>query len=239
MARIRDFDRTRSLLIKTASQLFAAEGYDRISVDRIIREAGVSKGAFYHHFASKEEILDAVTASLVSTVMEEIEHAIGDRSVSALVRLNRFFETSLVWKLAHFGLLKEVLVALYRDENAMMLRKIQTNSVDLCAPPLADILEQGIDEGVFDLSYPQDAARLIMQLGMGMQADSARALTESEMTDEVVTTLQRRISLLVEMVERMLGAPKGSIVRPQFAQAFRSQNFQLAGAAPSPTVEAS
>jgi AcrR family transcriptional regulator len=239
MARIRDFDRTRSLLIKAASQLFAADGYDRISVDRIIREAGVSKGAFYHHFATKEEILDAVTASLVSTVMEEIEHAIGDRSVSALVRLNRFFETSRVWKLAHLGLLKEVLMALYRDENATMLRKIQTNSVNVCAPPLADILEQGIDEGVFDLPYPQDAARLIMQLGLGMQVDVVQVLTESEMTDAVLTTLERRISLLVEMVERMLGAPKGSIVRPQIAQAFRLQNLEPAGAAPSATVDAS
>ena len=238
MARIRDFDRTRSLLLKTASQLFAAEGYDRISVDRIIREAGVSKGAFYHHFATKEEILDAVTASIVSTLMGEIEHAIGDRSTSALVRLNRFFETSRVWKLAHLGLLKEVLVALYRDENATMLRKIQTNSVDVCAPPLADILEQGIAEGVFNVPHPQDAARLIMQLGLGMQTDAVRALTQPEMNDEVLTTLQRRISLLVEMVERMLGAPKGSIVRPQFAEAFRVQNLALAGAAPSATVGA-
>src|SRR5262245_18053742 len=117
MTRLRDFDRTRTLLIGAASQLFGTSGYDRTSVDQIIKQAGVSKGAFYHHFASKEEILDAVTASIVSAVMNEVQHAIGDRSVTALVRLNRFFETSAVWKLTHFGLLKEVLLALYRDEN--------------------------------------------------------------------------------------------------------------------------
>src|SRR5258708_1973418 len=112
MARVRDFDRTRTLLINTASELFAKRVYTRTSVDRIIKHAGVSKGAFYHHFASKEQILDAVTASIVAAAMEEIRHAIGDRSVSAIVRLNRFFETSLNWKLAHLGLLKEVLMAL-------------------------------------------------------------------------------------------------------------------------------
>jgi len=231
MPRLRDFDRTRTLLINAASQLFGTFGYDRTSVDQIIKQAGVSKGAFYHHFASKEEILDAVTASIVSAVMNEVQHAIGDRSVTAIVRLNRFFETSRVWKLAHFGLLKEVLMALYRDENATMLRKIQVNSVDLCAPVLADILEQGIDEGVFDLPLPREAARLIMQLGFGLQADSVRALTESDMTDEVVKDLQKRLWLLVEMMERIVGAPKGSIVRPQVVDMLRTREQQVSSEA--------
>jgi AcrR family transcriptional regulator len=236
MPRVRDFDRTRSLLINVSSRLFAAEGYDRVSVDRIIREAGVSKGAFYHHFASKEEILDAVTASIVSALLDEIRQALGDRSVSAIVRLNRFFETSRVWKLSHFGLLKEVLVALYRAENAMMLRKIQSYSLDLCVPLLADILEQGIDERVFDVPSPRDAARLIMQFGLGMQVDTVRVLTESEMSDDVAMALQNRIWLLVEMIERMLGAPKGSIVRPPFFEAIRSHESDRTGGAVSAEV---
>jgi AcrR family transcriptional regulator len=64
MARVRNFDRTRTLLIDAAAQLFSSQGYDRTSVESIIGQAGVSKGAFYHHFASKDELLDAVTSQL-------------------------------------------------------------------------------------------------------------------------------------------------------------------------------
>src|SRR6202163_2189018 len=88
MARIRDFDRTLTLLISAASELFAALGYDRTSVDRIIKQAGVSKGAFYHHFSSKEEILDAVTAFMVADAMTDIRAAVADASGDAIVRLN-------------------------------------------------------------------------------------------------------------------------------------------------------
>lgn len=229
MARVRDFDRTRTLLIRAASELFGTQGYDRTSVDRIIRQAGVSKGAFYHHFSSKEEILDAVTASIVSDLMNVVRSAIGDRSVSAIVRLNRFLDSSSMWKLAHFGLVKEVFAVLYRDENAKMLRKIQTYSVDVCAPPLAEILEQGIDEGVFDLPRPRDVARLFMQLGLGVQADTVRTMLESGMTDKVLATLLERGSLFLEMAERMIGAPKGSIQLLPSLDTLRSEGLELVG----------
>ena len=47
-------------ILDTAERLFIEKGYDRASLQEIIQETGLSKGAIYHHFASKEEILYAV-----------------------------------------------------------------------------------------------------------------------------------------------------------------------------------
>jgi AcrR family transcriptional regulator len=44
----------------TARELFAREGYSATSLDAIVEACGVTKGAFYHHFKSKEEIFEAV-----------------------------------------------------------------------------------------------------------------------------------------------------------------------------------
>ena len=212
MARIRDFDRTRTLLISAASDLFAAQAYDRTSVDRIIRQAGVSKGAFYHHFSSKEEILDAVTASMVAEAMNEIRSAVAE-STNATVRLNRFLNASRVWKLAHFGLLREVLAVLHRDENAPMLRKLHATTVAIGSPLLTAIIQQGIDEGVFDPPDPRETAHLILQMSSGIQEGTLRTLLELGLSEEALDVLQRRANLFFEMVERMLGARKGSIER--------------------------
>jgi AcrR family transcriptional regulator len=51
---------TRQLILDAAYRLFARQGYGQTSVDGIIAEAGASKGAFYHHFASKEELFRAL-----------------------------------------------------------------------------------------------------------------------------------------------------------------------------------
>jgi AcrR family transcriptional regulator len=47
-------------MLDAAYRLFASQGYGQTSVDGIIAEAGASKGAFYHHFASKEELFRAL-----------------------------------------------------------------------------------------------------------------------------------------------------------------------------------
>src|SRR5262245_35890210 len=149
-SRTRDFARTRALLIETAGQLFASPGYDGTSVAEATRQARVSKGAFYHHFSSKEQVLDAVTDFIVGDALQQIGEAVADRAVGATVRLNRFLNASKVWRLAHFGLWREVSVVLLRDVNAPMLRKIQVQTTSRAAPMLAEIIQQGVDEGVFD-----------------------------------------------------------------------------------------
>lgn len=55
--------RTRERLIEAARTLFAAEGYGQVSVERIARAAGFTKGAFYSNFASKQDIFLAVLAA--------------------------------------------------------------------------------------------------------------------------------------------------------------------------------
>lgn len=48
---------TRNNLFKTAKDLFMEFGYDAVSVDEIVEKAGTSKGAFYNHFKSKDQII--------------------------------------------------------------------------------------------------------------------------------------------------------------------------------------
>jgi AcrR family transcriptional regulator len=66
---------TRSQLIAVATRLFAAHGYEDTSVDAVLREAGVSRGSLYHHFASKEALFEAV--------LEDVEAKVGERTMTA------------------------------------------------------------------------------------------------------------------------------------------------------------
>lgn len=52
-------DATRALLVKTARVRFARDGYDA-PIESVLTDAGVSKGALYHHFSSKQELFTAV-----------------------------------------------------------------------------------------------------------------------------------------------------------------------------------
>ncbi len=56
MARNKYPEETVRKILDTAERLFIETGYDRASLQEIIDETGLSKGAIYHHFASKEDI---------------------------------------------------------------------------------------------------------------------------------------------------------------------------------------
>jgi AcrR family transcriptional regulator len=66
---------TRGQLIGIATHMFAERGYEDTSIEAVLREAGVSRGSLYHHFASKEALFEAVA--------EEVETNVGAQTVAA------------------------------------------------------------------------------------------------------------------------------------------------------------
>lgn len=47
---------TRHKILKSAAKLFLHQGYDAVSIDNVMSSAGLTRGAFYAHFASKNEL---------------------------------------------------------------------------------------------------------------------------------------------------------------------------------------
>jgi len=68
---------TRDQLIQLALELFEQNGYPRTSVEDIVDAAGLTKGAFYHHFQSKEEVLEIIHNDYVDAQVKLCEKFIG------------------------------------------------------------------------------------------------------------------------------------------------------------------
>ncbi|MDX2233575.1 MAG: helix-turn-helix domain-containing protein [Hyphomonadaceae bacterium] len=75
---------TRARLIAAARACFVEDGYDAAALDRIVVLAGVSKGALYHHFASKQDLFAAVFEAVSR---ETIARAGATRARTAFARL--------------------------------------------------------------------------------------------------------------------------------------------------------
>lgn len=71
-------EQTREDLCREARRLFAARGYSGVSLGAIVGEAGVTKGALYHHFSDKQELFRAVVEQIQRELVDEIERAADD-----------------------------------------------------------------------------------------------------------------------------------------------------------------
>lgn len=79
-------DKTHRRILDVSSRLFKEHGFDATGLATIMREAGLTNGAFYAHFASKEELIEAVIADQIQQQIESFQNASKDISgVKAII----------------------------------------------------------------------------------------------------------------------------------------------------------
>jgi AcrR family transcriptional regulator len=85
---------TRARLLKSAREVFSARGYDKATPAAIAEGAGLTRTAFYHHFASKTELFEAVMDDLNTMVIDELFGARAEHVDDPVERVARVFRAS-------------------------------------------------------------------------------------------------------------------------------------------------
>ena len=163
MARNKYPEETVNLILETATRLFVQKGYERTSIQDIINNlGGLSKGAIYHHFKSKEEILIAVTNKMTEESNKMLFEIRNNPDMTGKEKLKRLLEDS-VNRPAH----DEIFSAAPNIKSSpALVSSILMESVETVAPEyVLPIIKQGIEDGSIQTEYPEELAELIMLVG--------------------------------------------------------------------------
>lgn len=82
---------TKQSLIAVGLPLMLTRGYNAVGLQDLLREAGVAKGSFYHHFRNKEDFALQVVDAYAADVHDLLERTLSDRSSPPLARVRAFF----------------------------------------------------------------------------------------------------------------------------------------------------
>jgi AcrR family transcriptional regulator len=212
MARlVKEYDERRCELLDAAQHLFMTKGYDQTSVNDVIDRIGVSKGAFYHYFRSKEDLLDALTERLTEEGLAIIQPVLDEPGLDAVERLNRFFAAVRNWKADQMPLMMAVLRAVYSADNLLLRHKMAKSTVERTAPLLAQIIEQGLSEGRMDVANAQLTSQVVMQVGLAFREAVAPVLLQLKDSPEELRRFEQIMLAHQQAIERILGAPSGSL----------------------------
>ncbi|MCI9229805.1 MAG: TetR/AcrR family transcriptional regulator [Lachnospiraceae bacterium] len=160
MARNKHPEETVELILDVAFRLFMEKGYEHTSIQDIISGlGGLSKGAIYHHFRSKDDILMAVTDRMTAQSNQMLA-AIRDRSdLNGREKLKRIFKESISRPVQN----DIFTVAPNFHDNPKLLFSLLHDTIDEVAPNyILPIIRQGISDGTIEAEYPEQLAELIL-----------------------------------------------------------------------------
>jgi TetR/AcrR family transcriptional repressor of nem operon len=203
----------RNEILDAALQLVYSKGYEKMTIQDILDHLQISKGAFYHYFNSKVDVLEAVVERMATEQVEPIFLAIvQDPNIPALEKLHRYFDMSTRWKTSKRAFVTELVKIWYSDENALARQKMLARTVEHMGPFFTEIIKQGVREGVFTTPYPEVTAQVIVNLIYDLAYASGQMFIAEDVKE---SDNLRRIETIYEaysdVLERVLGAPKGSI----------------------------
>jgi AcrR family transcriptional regulator len=182
--------------MSSAIKLFSIRGYNTASVDDICRDAEISKGAFYHHFESKQALFLALLDGWLTTIDQGIEASRESSVPETFFLITQAFP--YIFKTANEGLpmFLEFWLQASRDE------KIWQASI---APYrryhkyFTSLIKRGVEEGSFVDVDPELTARMIVSMAMGLLLQSLLdpkgakwEKTAREITTMMMNTLMKK-----------------------------------------------
>ncbi len=160
MARNKHPEETVNLILDIAFRLFMEKGYEHTSIQDIIDNlGGLSKGAIYHHFKSKEDILIAVTDKITDESNQMLA-VIRDRlDLNGKEKLKTIFKESISRPVQN----EIFTVAPNFHNNPKLLFSLLHDTIDNVAPNyILPIIKQGISDGSIETDYPEQLSELIL-----------------------------------------------------------------------------
>lgn len=136
--------RTRQGIVQAAVACFSKQGFLMTTVDDIVKTAGVTKGAFYHHFKSKDEVLARIQEDLLTAQVEQFQE-IADSAGTARDKL-----TAMVRALVHTAIEDRAAVTVWDREDqhlkpkhraAFLALRTQLDTI------IADTIASGVKSG--------------------------------------------------------------------------------------------
>lgn len=190
MARNKYPEITVDKILEASQRLFLEKGYDNTTIQDIVNELdGLSKGAIYHHFKSKEEIMSALGDRMFfqNNPFEKVKRRTdlnGLEKMKLAILLNQSDETQI-------GLTRQAVPLLKNPR--ILAEMIATNRRLLC-PYWMELLEEGQKDGSVKTPYTKELAEFLILTDIWM-IPSVFPATKEE--------LQKRLQFIKETLEHM------------------------------------
>lgn len=203
-----EMDDRKLKILQATAKLIAEKGLANTSTNDIAREVGIARGTLYHHFASKEEIIDRLVDQTSDQLFDKARQIalqkdlpIAERLTNTLLALNP--------ESAEGKILAD---HIHQKDNLILHHKVQGQMIDKLPQILLPIIEDGIEQGIFQTDYPLECLELLVVYVLVVINEKPLALNQDQS--------KQRIIALLSNLDRLFSSQAGF-----FLQAFMDSPY--------------
>jgi AcrR family transcriptional regulator len=184
---------TRASILESSVSLFASQGYDATGVAEICAAAGVSKGAFYHHFPSKQAVFLAILEEWLSALDLQLEQKLADSKdiPSGLIEMASITQGIFTAADGHLAMFIEFWSQSLHDPEVW---RATVDPYRRYTRLFSGYIQRGIDEGSLRLVDPDAAARMIVGLAVGTLAQGLMDPDSTDWGDTAISSMEMIIN---------------------------------------------
>jgi len=201
----------RDAFLDVAQRLIVTKGYEAMSIQDVLDELNVSKGALYHYFDSKESLLDGVVDRMAEAGMARVRPVLEDPDIPALRQLEGVLGMLADFKAEQKDLVQAILEVWIADGNAVTREKVRRLTVRWMGPILSQVIRKGVAEGVVHTETPEETAQILMYLALGVQQLATELLLARRRGEVSFEQVRRTFEAYTRAFERILGVPERSV----------------------------
>jgi AcrR family transcriptional regulator len=212
MARIRkEAAVRRNEILDAARRMIYTKGYEAMTIQDLQDALRISKGGFFHHFESKQALLDALVERMLDQAEQALQPIVRDPALTALEKLHRYFAAVGEWRTTQKRSLAALRRVWHSDDNAILRQKHQVIFLERITPLIAAMVRQGMAEGVFVTAHPEQISEILINLGAGLKTGLNKVLLADPPFPDALPRSERLVAAYAEAMERVLGAPAGTL----------------------------
>jgi AcrR family transcriptional regulator len=207
---VKEHTARRNEILDVAQRLMYARGYEQMTIQDILDDLQISKGAFYHYFDSKQALLEALVERIGEGAVQLLLPIVHDPLLPALDKFQRYLATANRWKIGQKAFFLALLRVWFTDDNAIVRQKLRATAIREIAPLLAEIIRQGIQEGVMTVTYPDQVGQVLASLAQDAGETIGALILSFDPERDDMQRVERTVAVYNDAFERVLGVPAGS-----------------------------
>ncbi len=201
----------RSEILNAVQRLLYTKGYEQMTIQDILDDTQLSRGALYHYFDSKQAMLEGLIERTGEEGIQLIRPILTDPHLNALQKLQVYFDAAMRWKTTQKANLIPILKIWYSDDNVLLREKELAAGKKVMVPLLKEVLRQGITEGLLVTPHPEQMTEVLVSLILSLSDTLGALILAGQARSTDVAQVEATVAAYTYAIERALGTAPDSL----------------------------